>query len=465
LAQVKNNKTASRAARKPSKVSSRFSATFGLFLVLALCCFWLINTYATQGLQRSHSDNLGQTLANQTARQMTEFLLANDMISMNVILASLAQNSAIARVEVINVSGAVIATASSNVIGPTPIIPLPFELNRLSAQYSAPIDLANSVAGTVRLTLDLSHIETGLVNSLVLNSVATILLAAIGALLINTYFQYLITFPANLLAFALSNIRKGEIEVCPEPKNSNELSTAIRQFNATAGFLAQNTFLSNFGNRSPEIDGETFSFEPGMEDVVLLNIKMSNFQFLASTLSESERVSLLNKFYFYAGKVSQLYSGQVTYCSDGEVLVNFAGNVLETEQAFFAICAGQLFLQLVNDIGDVEGKATGAKFQLAVHGGQAVGGLYSPITQQKTNLTGKTLDLCRAICSDCPDNNLLISERCFEQAGAASRVEGQKFTVIGDDEQIIAFLGSEPMSEFQTLLERQAIQLVSIYSE
>ena len=465
MAKAQSKSPGDKAPKKPSKVSSRFSATFGLFLVLALCCFWLINTYATQGLQRSHSDSLGQTLANQTASQMTEFLLANDMISMNVILTSLTRNPAITRVEVINVSNAVIAMASSSAVGPKPIIPLPFRLNMLSAQYSAPIELANSVAGTVRLTLDLSHIETGLVNSLVLNSIATILLAAIGALLINTYFQYLVTFPANLLAFALSNIRKGEIEVCPEPKNSNELSAAIRQFNATAGFLAQNTFLSNFGNRSPEIDGETFSFEPGTEDVVLLNIKMSNFQFLASTLSESARVGLLNKFYFYAGKVSQLYSGQVTYCSDGEVLINFAGNALETEQAFFAICAGQLFLQLVSDIGDVEGEATGAKFQLAVHGGQAIGGLYSPITQQKTNLTGKTLDLCRSICSECPDNNLLISERCFEQAGAETRVEGQKFTVVDEDEQIIVYLSSEPMNEFQALLERQAIQLVSIYSE
>jgi uncharacterized membrane protein affecting hemolysin expression len=465
LAQVKQDKTSNKAPQKSSKVSFRFSLTFGLFIILAMCCFWLINTYTTQNLQRSHTDNLGQTLANQTAGQMTEFLLANDMISMNVILSSLTQNSAVARVEVINVSGAVIAMSTSTESGPKPIVPLPFSLNLLAAQYSAPIELANSIAGTVRLTLDLSHIETGLVNSLVLNSIAAILLAAVGALLINTYFQYLVTFPANLLAFALSNIRKGEIEICPEPKNSNELSAAIRQFNATAGFLAQNTFLSNFGTRSPQIDGETFTFEPGMEDVVLLNIKMSNFQFLASTLSESAKVSLLNKFYFYAGKVSQLYSGQVTYCSDGEVLVNFAGNVLEAEQAFFAICAGQLFLQLVSDIGDVEGKTTGAKFQLAVHGGQAVGGLYSPITQKKTNLTGKTLDLCRAICNDCPDNNLLISQRCFEQAGAATRVEGQEFTVVDDDEQIIAYISSLAMSEFQTLLERQAIQLVSIYSE
>ena len=63
-------------------------------------------------------------------------------------------------------------------------------------------------------------------------------------LLSGIYFQYVVSFPANLLAFALSNIRKGEIDTCPEPESNHELSAAIRQYNATAEFLAQNTFLN-----------------------------------------------------------------------------------------------------------------------------------------------------------------------------------------------------------------------------
>ncbi len=36
-------------------------------------------------------------------------------------------------------------------------------------------------------------------------------------------------------------LRLSEIETCPEPTNSNEISVAIREFNTTAEFLAQNT--------------------------------------------------------------------------------------------------------------------------------------------------------------------------------------------------------------------------------
>lgn len=451
--------------RKPAKVSAKFSFTVSLLLILAFCCFWLINTYATQGLQRQHTDGLGNTLARQTANQMTELLLANDLISMNVVLTALTDNSSIVTVTVVDVSNVVIATSRSQTNSPAPLIPLPFQLNQLQGRYSAPIYLANSVAGTVTVDLDLGYLETGMVDSLILNVAATLLLVIVSTLLISTYYQNLVTFPASLLAFALSKVREGDIETCPEPSNNNELSTVIRQFNATAEFLAQNTFLNNFGNRQPEIEGEVQKFEPGTQDVTLLNIKMANFHYLASTLSESKRVNLLNKFYFYAGKVSQLYNGQVTYCSDGEVLVNFGVGKIEEEQAFYAICAGQLFLHLVGDIGDIDGESTGAKFKLAVHGGQAVGGLYSPITQDTSNLTGRTLDLCRLICDECPDNKLLISQPCFENAGAATRVEGDKFVVIDDQEEIVAYLSSEPMSDFQLLLERQAIQLVTVFSE
>ncbi|MFK7864686.1 MAG: hypothetical protein AB8B95_10725 [Pseudohongiellaceae bacterium] len=461
----KQTASAKEAGKKSAKVSAKFSVTVSLLLILAFCCFWLINSYATQALHRQHSEGLGNTLAQQTASQMTELLLANDLISMNVLLTSLTENSSITSVAVLNVSDELIAAARSPIGSPAPLIPLPFELNQLQEEYTAPIYLANSVAGSVTVVLDLGYLETAMVNSLLLNTAAALLLIAVSTLLISTYFQNLVTFPANLLAFALSKIRAGNIETCPEPTNSNELSTVIRQFNATAEFLAQNTFLNNFGNRQPEIEGEKLKFEPGTQDVTLLNIKMANFHYLASTLSESRRVNLLNKFYFYAGKVSQLYNGQVTYCSDGEVLVNFGVGKIEEEQAFYAICAGQLFLQLVGDIGDVDGQTTNAKFKLAVHGGQAVGGLYSPITQDTSNLTGRTLDLCRLICDECPDNKLLISQPCFENAGAASRVEGERFEVIDDDEEIVAYLSSEPMSDFQLLLERQAIQLVTVFSE
>jgi len=430
-----------------------------------MCVFWLISNYNTQNILRQQADNLGEMLAQQTATQLTELVLANDMISMNVILGNLARNSSIAEIAVVNINNEIIAAARSEVETPLSIIPLPFALSSVQADYLAPINVAESTAGYIRLSLDLSYIETGIVNNFLFILGATVLLLIIAALLITTYFQYLVSFPANLLAFAISNIRKGEIETCPEPTNKNEISTAIRQFNATAEFLAQNTFLDNFGHRRPESDPESFTPSYGTQDVTLLSIKMANFHYLASTLSETTLVNLLNKYYFFAGKVAQLYNGKVTYCSEDEVVINFASEQLEEEQAFYAICSGQLFLQLVEDLNDIEGEQLTAKFKLAVHSGQTVSGLYSPVTQEKNNLTGKTLDVTRKICDEAPNNALLISARCFDHAGAGTRIDAEEFSTIDDDQQMLTYLSNDPMSDNRLLLERQAIQLVTLYSD
>lgn len=452
-------------AKKNSQISRKFATAVCLLLLLAMCVFWLISNYNTQNILRQQADNLGNMLARQTASQLTELVLANDLISMNVFLGGLATNSSISEIAVVNIDNDIIAAARSQSQAAQTIIPLPFELNRLQSDYVAPIAVADSTAGFVRITLDLSYIEVAIVNNLLFLLAATALLLIIAAALITTYFQYLISFPANLLAFAISNIRKGEIETCPEPNNQNELSAAIRQFNATAEFLAQNTFLDNFGHRKPEVDPEQFEASYGTQDVTLLSIKMANFHYLASTLTESTLVNLLNKYYFFAGKVAQLYAGKVTYCAEDEVVINFASEQLEEEQAFYAICAGQLFLQLVGDLNDIEDATIAAKFKLAVHSGQAVSGLYSPVTQDKNNLTGKTLDMTRRICDEAPNNSLLISERCFQHAGEGTRIDAQEYPIIDYGMQIKTFLSNEPMSDYRLLLERQAIQLVTLYTD
>jgi|TARA_B110000091_G_scaffold16919_1_gene15974 uncharacterized membrane protein affecting hemolysin expression/class 3 adenylate cyclase len=457
--------TSSASAKKNSQISRKFATAVSLLLLLAMCIFWLISNYNTQNILRQQADNLGNILAQQTATQLTELVLANDMISMNVILGNLARNSSIGEIAVVNIDNEVIAAARSELETPATIIPLPIQLNRAQADYLAPINVAGSTAGYVRLSLDVSYIETGIVNNFLFVLAATVLLLIVAVTLTTTYFQYLISFPANLLAFAISNIRKGEIETCPEPSNNNELSLAIRQFNATAEFLAQNTFLDNFGHRKPEADPEQFTPSYGTQDVTLLSIKMANFYYLASTLSEETLVNLLNKYYFFAGKVAQLYNGKVTYCSEDEVVINFASEQLEEEQAFYAICSGQLFLQLVGDLNDIEGEHIAAKFKLAVHSGQAVSGLYSPVTQEKNNLTGKTLDATRKICDEAPNNSLLISEHCFDHAGAGARIDAEEFSIVDAGVEMKTYLSNDPMSDNSLLLERQAMQLAMLYSD
>ncbi len=457
--------TETKPATAIKKLSRKFILAVCLLLILTMCVFWLISSYNTRNLLRQQADEFGQALAQQMATQLTELVLANDLISMNVVLTSLAREAPITQITVLSVDNAVIATAEGRESTLAPLLPIPVPLSSFPADYQAAIRLPDSVIGAVRLELNLDYIEVGTLNNLLLIVGATVLLLVVAIFMISTYFQYLVSFPANLLSFALSNIRKGEIETCPELDTNNELSHAIRQYNATAEFLAQNAFLDNFGSRQPETDPQDLKFIPGQQDVSLLIISMANYQYLASTLQEQSFVMLLNKYYFFAEKVSQLYNGNVNYCAEGEIIVNFADAPLAEDQAFYGVCAAQLFLHIVGDINDVGDEPVRAKYKLAIHSGQQVSSLYSPVTGSSKNLTGKTLDEARAICKECPDNALLISDSSYQHAGAHSRVEADEFAEIGDDELIKTYLGREPMSDYKLLLERQAIQLITLYSE
>ena len=441
-------------------VSRKFSLLVCALLVLTMTIFWLLTSYSSQNILRQQADILGKNLASQTAAQVTELMLANDLISMNVVLSSLANDSTISEVSVVDINNRIIARASAKNSEIVRLIPLPIPLLSLENDYVTPISIADSIIGYVRLTLDIGYIEAGMVDNLALIMIATVLLLIVSIAITTLYYKYLINFPINLLSFYIGKIRKGEVETCPVPKDNNELTAVIRQFNATAEFLTQNTFLKNIGVSQPITEERNYKDLIGKEDTTVLLINMSNFQYLASTLSERNLASLLNKYYFYSGKISQLYNGYVCFCSEDEILINFNKIEIPEEQAFYAICGAQLFLQLFADMSQ---EVNDAKFRLAIHSGNALNLLYSPITQKMDNLSGQTLDITRMISKECPDNSILISEPAFTNAGAGTRVDAEEFGPVGEGEQVNSLLALSPMSEYKFLLQKQAVQLLKLY--
>ncbi|MCY4263387.1 MAG: hypothetical protein OXE78_00825 [Gammaproteobacteria bacterium] len=457
--------TSTLAATSLRKLSGKFSLAVCLLLLLAMCVFWLVSSYNTRNLLRQQADGLGQTLVEQTASQLTELVLANDLISMNVVLSSLVRDPSIQEITIRSVDNDILSNARSETAPLRPLIPLPLPMPGLKAVYKAQITLPDSVIGFVELSLNLDYIEVGTNNNLIMVIGATSLLLIVALVMTTTYCQYLVSFPANLLSFALSNIRKGEIDTCPEPETRDEMSQVIRQYNATAEFIAQNSFIGSLCKEESDNTPQGTADEHDHRNVSLLIISMANFHYLASTVSVDRFLGLLNRCYFFADKISQLYNGRVSYCSEGEVIINFSEALADEDQAFYAICAGQLFLQLVGEINNVGGIRLQSRYKLAMHGGQQFDLLYSPLTGTHNNLTGKVLDQLREICYECPNNSLLVSEVGYEQAGAYSRIDANEFAIVGNGESIQTYLVSDPMTDYRLLLERQAARLAELYAD
>ena len=96
-----------------------------------------------QNLLHRQAESLGISLSQQTAIQMTEFVLANDMVSMNVVLASLIRDSGVRELAVLNVDGDIIAVAENTENPLSPIIPIPYTLRDDLKIFRAPILLAD----------------------------------------------------------------------------------------------------------------------------------------------------------------------------------------------------------------------------------------------------------------------------------------------------------------------------------
>ena len=456
-----------RATQSGTSVSRNFNVAVAMLVLLTMVVFWLISYYNLQNLLRQQADSLGPKLAQQAAILVTDQVLTNDLISMNVLLNQLTRDSVIAEAAVLNIDGGTIAVSRANVAPPPSLIPL----TPVFGEYSAPIALQDSVAGEVRLRLDLSYIEVGILNNLLFVSAATALIMVVAVSLSSTYFQYLVIFPLRLLAYSLQRIRRGEIETIPEMRHYNEMSKTIRQFNATAEFLDQATFINVMKERLQEMQGDDDSRLPAAAaqriEVTVACIRISNFEYLASTHDERKIVALLNRYYFYVEKVSALYNGTISYCADGEIIVGFTAAQLEDDQSFYAICAAQLLLSLSDAIADTgaESSSLNLKLRIGIHAGDSVANLYSPMTGRQDQVMGRVVDLAREICDECPDDSLLISEKVYLQAGAETRVQGLEFSVVDDEYAVITWLCNEPMTGIGNLLQRQAEALLQIASQ
>ena len=132
------------------------------------------------------------------------------------------------------------------------------------------------------------------------------------------------------------------------------------------------------------------------------------------------------------------------------------------------------FCYLSSSGGGKDNYVWGGKFMFHLERGRPVHGLLVCFTGTckqlfaiyKSNSVRKSWTMVWGLTgTKAPNNSLLISEHCFDHAGAAARIDAEEFSVIDDDVPMRTYLSNDPMSDNSLLLERQAIQLATLYSD
>jgi uncharacterized membrane protein affecting hemolysin expression len=129
-----------------------------LLVALALVIYaWII------GMQFKHAmaqqaDALGQSLTTQTAASATDLLVANDILSLNVLLSNLVKNQLVAHAAIYSVDNRVLAESG--------VRPQRNLLGDEEGLYSTPISFQEVIAGHLRISLDMRQFEQPMTISL-----------------------------------------------------------------------------------------------------------------------------------------------------------------------------------------------------------------------------------------------------------------------------------------------------------
>jgi len=129
-----------------------------LLVAAALVIYAGIMSMQFRHAMQQQADAVGQSLVTQTANSAAELLVANDNLSLNVLLSNLARNPLVAHAAVYSPDNRVLAESGTR--------PSQGLLTATDGIYSTPIRFQDVTAGQVRLALDMNQFQQPMMISL-----------------------------------------------------------------------------------------------------------------------------------------------------------------------------------------------------------------------------------------------------------------------------------------------------------
>lgn len=146
-----------------------------LLVALALIIYaWVMGMQFKQAMEQQ-ADALGNSLMTQTAASATDLLVANDILSLNVLLSNLVKNPLVAHAAIYSVDNRVIAESGS--------APSRSLLNEDKGLFSTPISFQEVIAGHLRIRLDMHQFQQPMTISLQSMGLLSVILLALTLVL------------------------------------------------------------------------------------------------------------------------------------------------------------------------------------------------------------------------------------------------------------------------------------------
>ena len=439
-------------------IKYKIALSFSLLLVLILAAFWLsLKLQLEQTLSRQ-TDTLGQILAKQTADSITELVLANDLLGLNVVLNQLAGEQGVASITIKDVDGKVLVT-TSGAEGENEGIP-----------YVAPITLQDAVAGTVSLYLD---------ESLQSNPVAQprgLFYLILGAGIV------LVIVTASALSSHLTQPLQELLEQTDIGDTGEELPEIVVTRQDEVGQVQQRFLelmtrqreledhIEVTGLPDPTLEEQSGS-KPERRMATLLVVQVVNSNTALELLHPATFSTLLQQYQYYLRQAARLYRGVVNRINGDTMLVSFDIRQCQEEHAFNAICCAQLFLSLMEKVAANHHarNAQALEFSAAIHSGAVY---FSPIWVKQRlegdkarpeSVIGKPVEIAGELLVHSQPGSILVSELSYDLAEGNTRFvtdDAEQISLGADNLTLITYSLLPTTGTHSELLERQCQHLL-----
>lgn len=332
-------------------------------LVTGLAGLAVIEFQARDRLDRFVRDT-ARTVASQTARQVAQHALANDVLAMNLLLSSVAEDPSIRSAQLFGVDNRLIA-AAGDLPGPLAEVPTAAGSVPDTLVLVKPVHYDNVLAGHLRLTWDLAALQ-GLRTELRGSLAGVTLLMVLVALGIGDRIGRRLATQADRLGASL--------EAAGLPTGESGSAGPADEFSALAGRVEHWIGKPGDNPAAPEPGADHPDWLPNRPEAELCAVLAMEPVDLHELLNQFEAEQLngqLRRAYEFVRRSASLYQARHCLIEHNRVLVLFTGGSDDEPEMFRAICAARLIQQLLQRMRSerTSGNSPQLHFRALVHAG------------------------------------------------------------------------------------------------